>query len=153
MAFTYIVYYMASSARGRDEPSLGLWWATRAGKLGRYCSLEITRFPSQNIFLDIKKIFSDFSVGIELENEKTERCHHFCWLPFQRSKIDKYEDLFFQCFFFMPYNKSFLDEANSVKMAGYWPSSLFAFSWTQTSSRSIKTQKQNLAKIQPSWQN
>ena len=28
-----------------------------------------------------------------------------------------------------------------VKMAGYWPSYLFAFLWTETKSRSIKTQK------------
>ena len=26
-----------------------------------------------------------------------------------------------------------------VKMAGYWPSSLFAFLWTETKSRYIKT--------------
>ena len=26
-----------------------------------------------------------------------------------------------------------------VKMVGYWPSSLFAFLWTETKSRSIKT--------------
>ena len=30
-----------------------------------------------------------------------------------------------------------------VKMAGYWPSSLFAFVWTETKSRSITTQKEN----------
>ena len=29
-------------------------------------------FLSQNIFRDSKKIFCDFSVGMELENEKTE---------------------------------------------------------------------------------
>ena len=51
----------------------------------------------------------------------------------------------------MPYNKSFIDQASSVKMAGYWPRSLFAFLWTSTSSRSIKTQKENEANIQPSW--
>ena len=28
---------------------------------------------------------------------------------------------------FMPYNKSFIAQASSVKMAGYWPRSLFAF--------------------------
>ena len=28
-------------------------------------------------------------------------------------------------------------------MGGYWPSSLFAFLWTETKSRSIKTQKEN----------
>ena len=37
-----------------------------------------------------------------------------------------------------------------VKMAGYWPSSFFAFLWTKTKSRSIKTQKKNEANIQPS---
>ena len=36
-----------------------------------------------------------------------------------------------------------------VKMAGYWPSSSFAFLWTETKSRSIKTQKKNEANIQP----
>ena len=40
---------------------------------------------------------------------------------------------------FWPYNKSFIDQACSVKMAGYWPSSFLAFIWTETSSRSIKT--------------
>ena len=48
------------------------------------------------------------------------------WFPFQCSKINKYEDLFFSVLF-MPYNKSFIDQANSVKMAGSWPRSLFAF--------------------------
>ena len=35
-------------------------------------------FLSQNIFRDSTKILCDFSVGIELENEKTEMHHHFC---------------------------------------------------------------------------
>ena len=34
-------------------------------------------FLSQNIFREGKTIFYDFSVGMELENEKTERHHHF----------------------------------------------------------------------------
>ena len=42
---------------------------------------------------------------------------------------------------FWPYNKSFIDRASSVKMAGYWPSSFFAFFWTSTSSQFVKTQK------------
>ena len=45
----------------------------------------------------------------------------------------------------MPHNKSFIDQASSVKIAGYWPRSLFACLWTPTSSRSIKTQKENSA--------
>ena len=50
-----------------------------------------------------------------------------------------------------PYNKSFIDQACSVKMARYWPRSFFARLWTSTPSRSINTQKTNLANIQPSW--
>ena len=40
-----------------------------------------------------------------------------------------------------PYNKSFINQVCSVKMAGYWPPSFFASLWTSTSSRSINTQK------------
>jgi len=50
-----------------------------------------------------------------------------------------------------PYNKSFIDQVCSVKMVGYWPRSFLASLWTSTSSRSINTQKKNLANIQPSW--
>ena len=45
---------------------------------------------------------------------------------------------------FIPYNKSFIDQACSVKMAGYWPRSFFACLWTSTSSRSMNTQKKEL---------
>ena len=37
-----------------------------------------------------------------------------------------------------------------VKMAGYWPSSLFVSLWTTTKSRSINAQKENEVNIQPS---
>ena len=50
-----------------------------------------------------------------------------------------------------PYNKSFIDQVCSVKMAGYWPCSFFVSLWTSTSSRSINTQEKILANIQPSW--
>ena len=43
-----------------------------------------------------------------------------------------------------PYHKSFIDQACSVKMAGYWPCSFFASLWTSTPSRSINTQKKEL---------
>ena len=45
----------------------------------------------------------------------------------------------------------FIDQACSVKMAGYWPHSFFAGLWTSTLSRSINTQKKSLTNIQPSW--
>ena len=47
-----------------------------------------------------------------------------------------------------PYNKFFIDQACSVKMARYWLCSLFACLWTSTP-RSISTQKKDLANIQP----
>ena len=50
---------------------------------------------AQNIFRESEKIFCDFSVGVELEKEKTETPHAYNWLPFQCSKINKYEDNFF----------------------------------------------------------
>jgi len=43
-----------------------------------------------------------------------------------------------------PYNKFFIDQACSVKMAGYWPHSLFASLWTSTPSRTKNTQKKEL---------
>ena len=52
-----------------------------------------------------------------------------------------------------PYNKSFIDQVCSSKISGYWPRSFFASLLTSTSSRSINTQKKNLANIQPSWPN
>ena len=36
-----------------------------------------------------------------------------------------------------------IDQVCSVKMAGYWPSSFFAWLWTETKSRSINSQKKN----------
>ena len=52
-----------------------------------------------------------------------------------------------------PCNKSFINQACSVKIAGHWPRSFSASLWTSTASQSINTQKRitNLANIQPSW--
>ena len=50
-----------------------------------------------------------------------------------------------------PYNKTFIDQVCSVKIARYWPRSFFASLWTSMPSRSIITQKKNEAHIQPSW--
>ena len=94
-------------------------------------------FLSHNISRDCKNILCGFSVGMELEIEKTEMRHH------------NYEDYFFS----VPYaiKKTFIAQASSVKMAGYWSRSLLAFAWPSITSRSIKTQKENLTSIQPSW--
>ena len=104
------------------------------------------RLLSQNIFLDSKKIFCGFHVR-ETRKPRGAITSAYIWLPFHCSNINKYKDHF--SVFFMPYYKSFIDQASSVKTAGYWPRSLFAFLWTSTSSRlTIKTQKE--ANIQPS---
>ena len=49
------------------------------------------------------------------------------------------------------FHKRPIDHACSVKMAGYWPRSFFTCLWTPTPSRSINTQKKNLANIQLCW--
>ena len=74
------IYYMGSSASGQDGAIL-------PARDCRFCSgnnisPKFRRvhesFLSQNIFRDSKKIFCDFFVGMELENENTETRYHFC---------------------------------------------------------------------------
>ena len=95
---TYVIYYVASSASGQDEPNPALWLATRAFLPARDCpffcrnniSPKLKRvhesFLSQNILCDSKK-----HCCVGLKNEKTKRPHHFSnnWLPFQCSLINK----------------------------------------------------------------
>ena len=51
-----------------------------------------------------------------------------------------------------PYNKFFINQACSVKMAEYWPSSFFACLWTETQSRSINSLKVSVLKLaQKEW--
>jgi len=58
--------------------------------------------------------------------------------------------LIYICIIVVITNRYILLTKREVKVAGYWPSSLFAFLWTETKSRSIKTQKENEANTQPS---
>ena len=61
-------------------------------------------FLSQNIFRDSKKIFCDFSVGMELENEKTETRYHSCQEPMSRSlQLLYYVTAFLQTDLFLVY--------------------------------------------------
>ena len=68
-------------------------------------------FLMQNIFRDSKKIFCDFSVGMELENEKSENVND------NKNKESKMLMSLQQRKRGMPYNKSFIDQASSVKRA------------------------------------
>ena len=90
-------------------------------------------------------VFSAF-----IQSEYRGKRHHFSikLVSFSVLENKQVRRSFFSVLF-MPYNKSFIDQASSVKMAGYWPRSLFTFLWTSTS-RFIKTEKQNSANIQPS---
>ena len=77
--------------------------------------------------------------------------HHFSIQLVSFSEVEnKQVQRSFFSVLFVPYNKSFIDQTSVVKMAGYWPRFLFVFLWTLTSSRSIKTHKENSANIQPS---
>ena len=84
----------------------------------------------------------DYSNSLSLENGARAITLAYNWFPFQCSKIYKYEDHFFSV------TECHVINLLLTKMAGYWSSSLFAFLWTSTSSRSIKTKKENSANIQ-----
>ena len=107
----------------------------------RYCPLGIACFvpaitfcrsPSRCTKVFFRKTFSvtvkRFSVisllgwNYKTRNPKPIITFAYNWLPLQCSKINKYEDHF--SVLFMQYNKSFIDQAGLVKMAGYWPHSL-----------------------------
>ena len=89
----------------------------------RYCLLRISRFVpaktslksrrvhrkclSQNIFRDNKKIFCDFSLGMELGNENSETHYNFCMKLASFSVLEnKQVQRSFFSVLFMPYNKS-----------------------------------------------
>ena len=61
------------------------------------------------------------------------------WLHLARSRYGlcpaSIQIMLWCCF---PYNKSFIDQACSVKMAGYWPRSFFACLWTETNNHAKK---------------
>ena len=96
----------------------------RDSKPSNLATLLVRRsFPSKNVFFyDSKMIFCDFSDGMELENEKTERRQHFYqiynWLPFQ-------------CLCHMKKKKKLLltKLIRSRCMPGCWPRSNFASLW------------------------
>jgi len=101
-------------------------------------------FLLQNIFRQGKQSLCDFPVGMTHKNEKTESIienenkENKNVDDFQEYKSKKKHKATWKRG--MPYHKSFIDQASSVKIAGYWPCSPFAFLWTW----SIKTQKENL---------
>ena len=116
-------------------------WSVRIGK--KLCPLSRVRPEASGRTRDLGHSFSQYG-------------HPSRWITYiyfmtsypsgQAGAILTAWDSIFCCF--IPYNKFFIDQACSVKIAGYWPRSLF-FSclWTETKN----TQKKNLASIQPSW--
>ena len=113
----------------------------------------------QNIFHDSKKIFQNFSLWMELKNKKTFKCQRQWKQRNQKSwrvsriqfatKTGKPKSKNHKATRRrgMPYNKSLIEQACLVKIAEYWPGSLFAF---LSSSRSIKTKKEDLTNAQRS---
>ena len=55
--------------------------------------------------------------------------------PLGRPRFVPEKAKFFGVIFWL-YNKSFIDEAYSVKMAGYWPRSFFFFAFLRTETKS-----------------
>ena len=70
--------WLPERARWNDTPRPGIARFVPANKISPKFKSVHESFLSRNIFRDRKKIFCDFSVGMELENEKTETRHHFC---------------------------------------------------------------------------
>jgi len=68
------------------------------------------------------------------------------WILPARDKGFVPQGKFIMFWCFIPYHKLFIDQACSVKMAGYWPSSF----WRVYEPHAQHTQKRNLANIQPS---
>ena len=118
-------------------------WLPKRAKctVDRYCpicslnDISLSRSGCPKVFCG--KIFSVISpVWMEQENRNTPSRFQITGFLFSARKEKKGLRSFFSVFF-MPYNKYFIDQGISVKMAGCWPRSLFAFLWTSTSSRSI----------------
>ena len=103
-------------------------------------------FLSQNIFRDIVKRFSvtDFSVGIELENEKTEMHYRFCIQVASFSVLENKQvrRSFFQCSLCHIINL-LLTKLVRSRWLDIGLILFLLFLWTLTSSRSIKMQKEN----------
>jgi len=59
----------------------------------------------------------------------TWSCTQLATLPTQYTGYVP-QGTFIMLWCFIPYNKSFIDQTCSVKMAGYWPHSYFACLWT-----------------------
>ena len=84
---------MASSASGQDKAGLAAWdcpFCSR-NKISLKSKRAHESFLSQNIFRDSKNIFCDFSVEMELENEKTESIKE------NKNKENKNVDEFQEC--------------------------------------------------------
>ena len=70
--------WLPERARWSDTARWDCPFCSRNNVSPKYKRVYSESLLSQNIFLDSKKIFCDFSVEMELENEKTETRYHFC---------------------------------------------------------------------------
>ena len=122
----------------------------------RYCPPGTACFvPANKIFPKFKQVHESFLLlkllsakvkrffvlSVSLWNQKTGKPKASMRMKTKKTKMliclknmfcNKQVRQSFFSVLFMPYNKSVIDQASSVKIAGYWPSSLFAFLWTKT---------------------
>ena len=155
--------YMASSVGGLDDPNRAMWLATWAGKMEPSCPLGTTCCIPHSLFQALGQWGRSKKRAGDKRDQRRAGSGTSPFPPpdpanrptaFSIVRTDREPGTGYipqEKFTRKPYNKSFIDQVCSVKMAGYWPRSFFASLWTLTSSRSINMQKKNLANIQPSW--
>ena len=123
----------------------GIWQTPQVGKMNqipccdwlpKQVSRDYTFCCPNNILPKLKqvhksfllqKIFCDFCPDgtREQENQNAPSLLQITGFRFSAKKYTSIKIIF--SVFFMPYNKSFTDQASLVKMAGCWPCSLVAF--------------------------
>ena len=155
-------YYLTSSVSRQDGPNSMLWLATWAGKIGLLtkCEIKMAGYWSSYFFVCLWTEMETRSINTQKKNEADIQpswphtwsiTHTSCLFVITHCILQQNHVLW-------PYNKSLIDQACSVKMAGYWfvclwTLTLFVRLWTLTSPQSMNMQKKkkNLANIQPSW--
>ena len=140
-------YKMASFASGKDESNPALWLATRVGKMKLTCPLGTTRrIPKEKIYP--KKPYNKSCFDQVCSAKMAGYCprkkkrtwpitshskfphtwsitHTFCLLRIT-GRVPRV------CSVLFLYNKSFIDQACSMKISGHWPEYCFAHLRTLT---------------------
>ena len=156
-----IYHYFGSGIWARREPEAkhsGQWWIPKPRGFLISCGWKIYSCCNSNNTTEDKNTTEDNKCKFLYSTEefallrviaailfsKGIRCTGQAQMSWISGDVG---DDYYYCYVYILLTK------REVKMAGYWPSSLSVFLWTETKSRSIKTQEENEANTQPSWTN